>query len=93
MTKESSEPKQAIATIRECLSLEMEGKIMPTIAQYLEAIGEERGLERGIEEGSTEARKAVALKLMASGMFLKQIAEVTELPISVLEILYKSRSH
>ena len=54
-------------------------------------IGKNQGIEIGLQEGKQEGRqetqKSIAAKMKASGMEMKQIAEMTELSIEEIEKL------
>ncbi len=74
---------------------EHEGTIM-TIAEQLQRQGEERGLQQGLlqgerrglqrgrQEGELWERQNIAQKMLASGMDIKTICELTELTESEL---------
>ena len=47
--------------------------------------GLEEGLLKGREEGASEARKAIATALKASGMDVAQIAQITGLDIATID--------
>ena len=46
-----------------------------------------KGLKEGREEGASEARKAIASALKASGMDIAQIAQITGLDIATIDSL------
>ena len=47
--------------------------------------GREEGLLKGREEGASEAKKAIAMALKASGMNVAQIAQITGLDIATID--------
>ena len=52
--------------------------------------GRKVGIEQGIEQGIKEATKRLALKLLASGSTLEQVAQLTELSVEEIEALRKT---
>lgn len=56
------------------------------------AIGLEQGLEKGLEQGAYNKTVEVAQKLLAMGLSLEQIEQVTELPHETILQLQDSSS-
>jgi predicted transposase/invertase (TIGR01784 family) len=53
-------------------------------AELLER-GREQGLEQGLEQGEIRRSQKIALKLLQQGMRPEEVAQITELPISMVE--------
>jgi predicted transposase/invertase (TIGR01784 family) len=97
---EAEKVEPMLAALSEYLNPMLRSEIM-TIAQRLEQRGIEKGkqegiqegiekgiekgIERGIEKGIRLEKQALAHRLMQKGLPLQTIAEVTELPLSLLE--------
>ena len=52
--------------------------------------GKEEGIEIGRNEGRIEANTETALRLLAMGLSVEQVAEATQLPLNIIEKLSKS---
>jgi len=53
--------------------------------------GIEQGIERGIERGIEQGKEKTALNLLAKGMPIEEIAQITELPIEKVRALGKGK--
>lgn len=58
--------------------------ILNTAKEDAERIGLEKGLEKGRAEGRAEAQLEMARKMLAAGMSVEQIAEITGLAVKQL---------
>ncbi|MGB0935391.1 MAG: Rpn family recombination-promoting nuclease/putative transposase [Alphaproteobacteria bacterium] len=67
-----------------------EDKIM-TLAQELKNRGRKEGIEQGIQQGAEQRAMKIANAMLQKGMTPAEISTLTELPVSKLEKLLKSK--
>jgi predicted transposase/invertase (TIGR01784 family) len=64
-----------------------------TYVTNAERIGMEIGIQKDIQKGRQEGIQELALKMLAKGMDLATIAEITELPIEQIQQLQAQVNH
>jgi predicted transposase/invertase (TIGR01784 family) len=70
-------------------SIDTGSEIMPTIAEKWIQEGEVKGMEKGIEKGIEKAKVEDAQKMLAKGMSITDIHDITGLSMQKIQSLHQ----